>query len=53
MDHKQIPTFDLRHYARESGVDKRVEGWVAEDVVRKVNLEAFMRGYWRGNGMQE
>ena len=42
LDDEEVAAFDLRHYARECGVDERVEGGVADEVVRYVYLEAFV-----------
>ena len=53
LDDKQVAAFDLRHDAREDLVDQWVQRRVADQVVRDVDLQALVRGDWRGEGVQD
>lgn len=53
LDDHQVAAFDLRHDAREDAVDQRVKGWVAGEVVRNMDLEAFVGGDGRGDRLQD
>lgn len=53
LDDEEIAAFDLGHYAREGAVYEGVEGGVADEIVGDVDLEPFVRGDGRGEGVED
>ena len=43
LDDKKVAAFNLRHDSSEDGVNERVEGGVADQIVGDVNKEALVR----------
>lgn len=53
LDDEEVAAFDLGHDSREGRVDEGVEGGVADEVVGYVDLEAFVGGDGRCQGVKD
>ncbi len=53
LDDEEVAAFDLGHDSRERLVDQWVEGRVADEVVCNVDLQTFVLGDWRREGVYE
>jgi hypothetical protein len=53
LDDEEVAALNLCHHAREGVVDEGVEGGVADEVVRYVDLKTLVRRDWRSDGVEE
>jgi hypothetical protein len=52
LDNEKLATFDLGHDTAEDAVDERIEGGIAGQVVRDVDMEALVRRDGRSKSMK-